>query len=276
MKSIFVPTDFSEYANNALTYALSIAKEASNEAEVVLLNAYQVPYSTSTIRSDKIYDVLEEGSKSGLDNLAAQYTDTYPDVKITTKTYKGDLKNYVNTDKFAEQYDLVVMGTKGASSLENVIFGSTTTSILEKSKVPVLAIPANAAYSSIKSIAYASDYLKEDLQVISKLVDIAQSFEAAIKVVHVIEKDYDDFEEMVRFKGFEAVVSDTIGFENITFDKVISDDFDQGLKKYMSEQEVSLLAMTTHKRSFLAKLLVPSLTKMITMHAEVPVISFRV
>ncbi len=274
MKTILIPTDFSTDANNALEYGLDIATES--KAKVVLLNAYEIPYTASSIMSDKIFGVLEEGSLKGLEELAQKLREKHPQVEIGIKAYRGDLKNYVSAASFQQHYDMIVMGTKGAGSIENVIFGSTTTAVLEKSAVPVLAVPAKAQYGAITSIAYASDYQKEDLEIIQKLTDIARSFKASIKIVHIVEQDFDDFEEIVRFKGFQSMVKESINFEGISFDKVVADNFEKGLNQYISEHKISLLALTTHKRSFLAKLLVPSLTKMIAMHAEVPVISFRV
>ena len=47
MKNILVPTDFSENAENALYYAIDLAKREN--AKIILLNAYQINYKNQIL-----------------------------------------------------------------------------------------------------------------------------------------------------------------------------------------------------------------------------------
>jgi len=81
--------------------------------------------------------------------------------------------------------DLVVMGTTGASGLKEMIIGSNTSTIVEKAKCPVIAVPEKKIFSAIKSITYATNYNLTDIYALEKLVEIAKLFHAKITLLHV-------------------------------------------------------------------------------------------
>ena len=46
--------------------------------------------------------------------------------------------------------DLIVMGITGTSKIEEVLIGSTAISVVKHTKIPVIIVPPDASYSSIK------------------------------------------------------------------------------------------------------------------------------
>ena len=54
--------------------------------------------------------------------------------------------------------DLIVMGTKGASGLKEVLFGSNTVHVIKNAKCPVLAVPSEFVFESPREILFPSDY----------------------------------------------------------------------------------------------------------------------
>ncbi len=55
------------------------------------------------------------------------------------------------------------MGTHGSSGITEIILGSNTASVIEKSTVPVLAIPHKAVYNGINNLVYAYDDIQSGL-----------------------------------------------------------------------------------------------------------------
>lgn len=47
-----------------------------------------------------------------------------------------------------QKIDLVVMGTKGASGVTEILIGSNTADVIEKCHCPVLAIPAESDFKT--------------------------------------------------------------------------------------------------------------------------------
>lgn len=273
MKKILVPTDFSEHAQKALDFAVFIAQRSG--ASLTLLHAYHIPYRTSEsmMASSKIYEALKEDSEKNLADLQAKIKKAHPQVEVDTVSHRGDVKNFI-TNK-AGAFDLIVMGTKGSSDFENVVFGSTTAAVLNNAPCPVLAVPAQARVSQINRLAYASNYESHDIEVIEKLREFTLIFGAEIHIVHFVEPEFDDFEELIRYRGFEIVIKEKIAYPHLYVHKVAADDFNKGLSNFATKEQIDLLVMLTHKRSFLEKLFLPSLTKEIVMQSPIPVLAFR-
>src|ERR1051326_2237606 len=132
MKTILVPTDFSKNSLNAIDYAVALAKKEN--AKIILLNSYyflpsssDIPYPADIIQSlrtdsiNKLNFLCEEISKRKKIKckMVSKFDLTVPAI-IETATEK--------------KAGLIVMGTKGASGLKEVLMGSNTASVIEKAK----------------------------------------------------------------------------------------------------------------------------------------------
>ena len=58
---------------------------------------------------------------------------------------------------------MIVTGMKGENKFKDFIMGNTTRQLLEKAPCPVLAIPEDVVFGEIKTVVYATDYEKEDI-----------------------------------------------------------------------------------------------------------------
>ncbi|MBR9997658.1 MAG: universal stress protein, partial [Cyclobacteriaceae bacterium] len=152
MKKILVPTDFSEQANFALDFAYQIARKS--DAEIYLLNVIDYP-GLSTAWSGGMNVI--GGAEPPFDNLDESFiTNLIDKSKEEMKTMVNKLNKddvtiheiveignpyFVITEKIEnEKINLVIMGTKGVSGLEEVLIGSNTEKVVRHSKCPVITI----------------------------------------------------------------------------------------------------------------------------------------
>jgi hypothetical protein len=168
MKQLLVPTNFSPIANNAVDYAVEMAR--------VIKCALVVFYSDQYAAND-LANLKSRLSKNILET---------PDLKIT---YASSHKHFswLQVKDVVEEYhiDMIVMGTMGeGGSLIKSIFGRDTTEIAEFANCPVIAVPAGHRFSSLKIIAYASDLNFIDVE-IEKVVCLAKSLNAVLEIFHV-------------------------------------------------------------------------------------------
>lgn len=159
MKTFIVATDFSEEAENAIEYAGAFAQQIG--ARIILFNSFSLPIHTanSLLPAETIYK-MEEDNQQLLEKRAKALIRKY-DIEVGIKTGLFLLIE----DGLAELYertaaDLVVMGM-AARSIEQDIFGNTTTSVILKLKYPVLAVPRSAKFKGIDEILFACDNLKD-------------------------------------------------------------------------------------------------------------------
>ena len=135
MKKILIPTDFSANARNAMEYAISMF--SYDNVEYTLLNVYAEPDTGSDVLVS-ISDLLLKESKKGLkkeyDYLRRKFTTN--SLTIKQRSEYGWFASTVHKITEEEDFDFVVIGTKGASGLRKFLIGSNTGDIVNKAKCP--------------------------------------------------------------------------------------------------------------------------------------------
>ena len=76
------------------------------------------------------------------------------------------------------------MGTRGASGLRKYVLGSNTTSVIEVSHVPVLAVPELGDFKHFKNVVYASDltHIEKELKT---LIPYLEKFGSIVHLIHI-------------------------------------------------------------------------------------------
>src|SRR6185295_4060963 len=115
MKTIIVPTDFSEISSNAIDYAVDLAKATG--CSILLFHAYQVPVSMTDVPIVLLsVEDLQKNNESKMDEVKRSLQERTGDsIKVYAETKLGD-----TVDELEEVCDkvkpfAVVMGTKGAT-----------------------------------------------------------------------------------------------------------------------------------------------------------------
>ncbi|MBA4311281.1 MAG: hypothetical protein C0417_01485 [Chlorobiaceae bacterium] len=126
IKTILCPTDFSEYGNYALPYAISIARHYS--AKLLLLHVADISFAHPERLIDKFPDLQI-------------YHDRAADVN-TEKFIDKDIEPENAIVRLAQEYqaDLIVMGTHGTRGMRRVQIGNTTEEVVRRVSIPVLTV----------------------------------------------------------------------------------------------------------------------------------------
>lgn len=150
MRSLLVPTDFSACANNAVRYAIELAKQGKYH-----LLFFHWAEQKSLDQSE------EEELRSFEKNIRAQYKRIGKrPIRVSYKLASGgafsdQLLQLARTSGSA----MVIMGTKGVGNARNAFFGSNTVHVIRTSGIPVLSVPARAKFVPIKQLMYLTDLL---------------------------------------------------------------------------------------------------------------------
>jgi len=130
LKKILFCTDFSEYSNRALAYALSLAMEYN--AELTLLHVLEdVPPDDDL---QKCVAVITQRLEELAPADARDWCEVRPAVRIG-KPYQQILQIALEMET-----ELVVMGVRGRSAVDLALFGSTTHRVIQLGTSPVLAV----------------------------------------------------------------------------------------------------------------------------------------
>ena len=276
MKQIVVPTDFSENANNAIEYAVALAQAC--QAEVKIVNIYTPAVTHFEVASPMIEGETESAKKVAekqLQTIGQVISSQFGDVKYSTRFVVGGLVNTLAEMARQGQADLIVLGTKGATGLSKVLFGSNAAKIIEHVPCAVMAIPQDCPFKVPQRIAYATDFNTAELQKIDQLITVARAFEAEIAMVHVTTAEEALLSEEMLKRYFAQKIARLTSYENITYHLKYEDNIQRGLASFIGQTNTDLMALLTHQRTLFEKFYNPSLTKFMAYHTKIPLLAIK-
>lgn len=265
MKTIIAATDFSEEAENAIQYAAALAKQTG--AKLLLFNSFNLPVHTAnSLLPEEVIRRMEEDNKLLLCERAAELAERYGiDVGIKSGLFLL-IEEGLDVLYQESQADLVVMGM-AARSIEQDIFGNTTTSVILKLKYPVLAVPKTAVFDRINSILFAcEDLRKVEEPVKEKIRNLARQLGAELEVFHVenesAQKKADQEKDLTEFEGI------TCSYKDYSSDNVI-----KAIQKEIKDYDAKLLIMIPQRHGFWESIIHKSKTRMMASGLSIPLLS---
>lgn len=270
MKKILVPTDFSQNATNALVFGLELARK--NNAEVILLNAYSIPYSGSTAVID-ISDVLKEEAWKELEKQMDMCRAKYQDVKVTPIAAYGAAADVVADAVDAYQIDLIVMGTKGAHGVKGVVFGSVTSATASRAKIPLLAIPEENEYAAPKIIALATDFKINDASNYNVLGGFLSAYMAELDILNVTSDIKALNQDELKNKFSSSLPILTKGIHTFSF--IQDGSVEDGIVNHLINRSSDMLVVVAHQYGFFERLVRRSMSRRLTLHANMPLLILR-
>ncbi len=266
MKKILVPIDFSDHSVTSLRYAMMVA--AKMNAGVVVLHVIDISNSEMMLKRARLEEevianskedaakLIEEARNGSAENVAIEF-----DYRLGHPAHKI-IVNYVKQNDIA----LVVMGLHGESGLRKVLMGSTTTSVINETTVPVIGVP-QAASLDLEKIFYATDLTNLNAE-LTRLVQFARFFGASIHVVHVTNDpavDKQQIKEQIR----------RIDYNDIYFHVLRGEQVTRILETFVRRAKAHLLVTFTHKLDFFDKLFGKSVTQELAANNQLPLLTFN-
>ena len=269
MKSILVPTDFSDYAEKAFELAVTIATQT--KAAITLLHI-----TGNDVETDDNANIEKQKAslQQKLETIKQKATGN---IIINTQIVNGSIVPSILNAITTYAADLVIMGTKGASGLKKVVMGSNTANIIGKTEVPVLSIPAGYTHTGIKEMVLAINHT-EDLQNLAPLFELANALKARVRLA-IFTGEKDDAATYVTDRraivGLQQKLADQYSQTGIEVDHLSGSNFQQTLQDYITQNNIDLLAMITRKRGALESLFNKSITKEMAYHATIPMLCLQ-
>lgn len=268
MKNILFPTDFSDNSKQALNVALDLAKDFN--ATLHVLNTYKMPYSSSSPMTRTFLEKLEKSSQKELNEWLDEIKlkPEFSSVDIKLKAMAGNVANSIDVYANKLNIDLIVMGTKGASGIKEVLVGSNTEEVVTHSDKPVLVVPINSSIQEVKKIVFAVDLLDPGSpHLYSSFVDFAKKYNSEVYLVY-IGSNSNEYEDKVK-KQKESLLQ-LFKDVNVSFYFEESDDVILGINNFVSRHQVDMLAVLSRKHGFIDKIFHKSISKSLTCHVELP------
>jgi len=269
MKTILVPTDFSNNAFIAAQYAASLGQLTGQQ--VRLLHVFIALYIEE--EKEPADDHRLGTCKEQMAELVGTLRKHYPDVSIEGECIQGFMIDRLQEKLHAESYNLIVMGTKGATNMTESVLGSTTFGVIRKATIPVLVVPENTPDFKLEQVGFFTDYKDAEL---GTLLRLRHTLDArfAIRILHLYKSTRQDpVEENAQWqrKIRDAFPEDDISFETCRVVKIDANTVAQ----VAVEENLDLLVFSRPHRTFFESIFVKSLTKEVANYPTVPSLFIR-
>jgi nucleotide-binding universal stress UspA family protein len=143
IRSILLPTDFSECANYALAYAASLARTFGSSIICVHVIEPMVPtvgYSgmTEPLPIADIADQMENSAERELPKLGGR--EEFAGLEVEEVIAHGEAAAEIVRVAKDKNVDLIVISSHGRTGLGRILFGSTAEAVVRHASCPVLVV----------------------------------------------------------------------------------------------------------------------------------------
>lgn len=271
MKTILCPTDFTKSSENAVKYAVEIARLF--KSKIILMHAYETPviYTDVTVSSVQLdFEVLRQQALVQLKKFFSRISETTKDIQFELVLQQGLPSARTVEIATEKKVDIIVMASTASTQVQRFLLGSNASRVVREAPCMVMLIPPKAKFTGLKKIVYSTDLSEENLIASNQVVNFATMFKSELIFLNVDNKslvhDESDlnrvthrirqFVQYPKMKGY--VCTDLNVADGITF--------------FLKNTKADCLAMATHHRKFLQAIANPSVTKRVSYKTDLPLL----
>lgn len=292
LKTVIVATDFSESAEGAVDWAAELARP--HGARLLLLHASMPPMPA--VAAPEFVPLPPAAYEADRERVALELNARVEALREKGLAVEGEARTGQALDVVLdaaekESADLIVVGTRGLTGAKRIFLGSTAAQVVRRAPCPVLTVHPEQAkdHRPIQTILVPTDYSADAEKAVREAVRLLGpvSTSAKVKLLHVYrlqpEVVYPWTPPHIAFRASEVVAEATKRMEEIAeplkrmgFDVELlvhegypPDVIDETATKVRAD----LIAMGTHGRSLLPRLVLGSVAERVLPRAPCPVLT---
>ncbi|MEL6822649.1 MAG: universal stress protein [Calditrichota bacterium] len=288
VKRIVVPLDFSKFSDEALSYAIELAKKYSATLyafhSIVLFQSE--PESHSFSRDYDQYLKLQEEDSLAL--MAKHREEAEKHGVLLTSEVRRGFSAAEEVLQYAEEVaaDLIVMGTHGRTGIKRWFYGSVSERVVRLSPHPVITVHKNTGLPDHGKILVPVDFSDSSQKAALAGSQLAKELNLTPVFMHVVEYEIHPAFYSVNVasafvvdENFEKRVTDRlkefVNFEGEAVYLVKEGRAWNEIVEYARSEEVALITMGTRGLTGLDHLLIGSTAERVARFSEKPVLSIR-
>lgn len=235
-RTLLVPHDFTAVANNALNYAITIAKDM--KANVELLHVVKDSKGTSKAKAE--FEKIIGGLKDKPAKVAVNY-----------HIKSGSI--FTDIAKMAQELhaSLIIMGTHGSKGLQQKMFGSFALKVITSTHVPFLVVQDEFTGMDLSKIVVPLDETQESLQIEQVTTGIAEIFKSE---VHILTEKKIDANLKLKVAVHSGLLSKQFKEAGISYvsEQIKKDKgYATDIANYAAKNGANLIAFAYHSDSLL-------------------------
>ncbi|MEO9513090.1 MAG: universal stress protein [Flavobacteriaceae bacterium] len=258
INKVLIPFDFSEASVNALEYVINFAGP-NRVVDIQALYVSAMPVS----ESEEIN--LKSNFKKVIDSFSKKVKRA-PEITVVT----GEVIDTILAVQQKYEANLIMMGTMLDKVTDEAI--TNTSKLVLNANCPVISVPYGCDIKVPKEIALVLGNEEiDDKEVLKTLLDIARTFNSKVHVLTIYKESVYAEESIV--DSTENLLEYYLEhfYEEHTFNK--NQDVEEGILNYINRKNIDLLAILPRNHTRLSTPSEGRLTKLLTLHADVPLLT---
>ncbi|MFB6165222.1 MAG: universal stress protein [Haloarculaceae archaeon] len=276
-------TDGSDAAGVALDHAIDLA--AASDATLEVLSVVDADRDVVTRVGGDVVDGLRAEAESIVEAAARRARER--DVDVETTVGRGDPAETIVAAADENGADLLVLATHGRTTLERFLVGSVADDVLRTASVPVLSVPAvdEAPRYPYRAILVPTDGSDPATAALDRSIDLAGDVDATLHVLSVVDPEVlgwdvrsadtdrlEDHADSVLADARER--ADAAGLADVVTERRTGAIY-RTITDYATEAGIDLVAMGTHGRTGLDRVVLGSVAEKCVRTVPVPVLTVR-
>lgn len=191
---ILIPIDFSETASRAIKHGAYMAQKS--QGELILLHVQKKRDLVELIlpafnehSTDKLKAHLEQRLEVIAEKIRLEYG-----IRVTPMVLFGNITSGIADTAEKHGVGLIIMGTQGADSHNDIFLGSNSYRVLTKSIVPVMTVRHEVEKAGYQNILLPIDSSAHSRQKVHSALHIAEKFGATLHILGLLGQDEKDYE----------------------------------------------------------------------------------
>lgn len=270
---ILIPTDFSVQAEFA--YLMVKKLEEKTSIDIHFLHVLNVP---DTVSMDSRGDIQtcgeidvnfvvkqKEIAERKLENLKVLYGN-----HINVHLVLGKTTDAILDFSDSHGFDLIVMGTKGASGIKEILSGSEAQIIARRSKIPLLSLMCDRSDLQIQNVLLVHNFSnpkKEGMGLMHKLI---KAFNTKVHFLQITSGKVES--ELGKVESDMKHFAELNGLVNYECHLINDKDVENGVVHYNQINNMDIICIGTHGKGSLFH---QSATEKLINHLFKPIISFH-
>ena len=268
-RRILLPTDFSDNSWSAIVYVLKLL--ADEECIFYLLHSTALKASTMSNFSNRLLKIMKDNAIKKLQEIKEQMKAADVNANHEFKTILSTLHLYdaIKIEIKQNNIDLVVMGTKGRTGAQEIVFGSNTVKVIKKVKeCPILIVPDEYDYEIPKQITFPTDFKRiiseNNLNVLKFIAELHNS---KIRILHINEEEELSLNQKHNYKTLK---NDLANYRHSFhwLPDYSTKKFE--INEFIKDLGINILVMVNYKRSLIEKITNEPVIKKIGFQPIIP------
>ena len=286
-KVIMVPTDGTGFDREAIRVALRIAERCDAKVRLVRVLATGSFFGASgtpegTPNAPDVARSERDRALSELYALAAECRTTSK-ADISVDLHAGPVNDVLQGYARRNEVNLVVISTHARSGISRLSLGSVTDSLIRHTTIPILVVKPPASYlnprvgDAFKRIVVPLDGSSLAEQILPRVLTLAKFEDAEIMLLHVLTPESYAQKEISLPQTYLFRIAGTLRRDGlpVTTEIVINQSVAGAINDFASREKADLIAIATHGRGGLNRLLHGSVADAVMHSARISMLVFK-